>query len=227
MQSFELLFSPTAPLWHPQLLKTCSKRAFPRPRAHMHTHGASERAATHTCPTEMLASTPPELAGACAAAPALRPRRPAGQRLSLHLGGPGTPGVPISYRGAGRPPEQGRCALHRARGGGAHRAGPCAAARAGARRCRAALQSGAGHGARFFHAAAARAGARRFNRARTHISGTEHASLGGRPRAPHAAVPSAALHLPGHFANCQAPKISVLRSLLTVASPYQASRNMV
>ncbi len=64
--------------------------------------------------------------------------------------------MPISYRGAGRPPEQGRCALHRARGGGAHRAGPCAAARAGARRCRAALQNCAGHGARFFHAAAAR-----------------------------------------------------------------------
>jgi len=77
--------------------------------------------------------------------------------------------------------------------------------------CRAALQSGAGHGARFFHAAAARAGARRFNRARTHISGTEHASLGGRPRAPHAAVPSAALHLPGHFANCQAPKFLFYR----------------
>jgi hypothetical protein len=29
-------------------------------------HGASERAATHTCITEMLDSTPPELAGACA-----------------------------------------------------------------------------------------------------------------------------------------------------------------
>jgi len=82
----------------------------------------------------MLASTAPELAGACAAAPALRPRRPAGQRLSLNLGTSGTPEVPISYRGAGRPPEQGRCALHQARGGGAHRAGPCAAARAGARR---------------------------------------------------------------------------------------------
>ena len=139
MQSFELLFSPTAPLWHPQLRKTCSKRAFPRPRAHMHTHGASERAATHTCPTEMLASMLPELAGACAAAPAPRPRRPAGQRLSLRLGVLGAPGVPIWHRGAGRPPEQGRCALHRARGGGAHRAGRWAAAGAGARR----LQGGA------------------------------------------------------------------------------------
>jgi hypothetical protein len=57
---------------------------------------------------------------------------------------------------------------------------------------------------RFFHAAAARAGARRFNRVRAHIPGTEHASPGGRPRAPHAAVPlglrtqevpSAGLHL--------------------------------
>ena len=51
VQSFELLFSPTGPLWHPQLRKTCSNRAFPRPRAHMHAHGASEQAATHTCPT--------------------------------------------------------------------------------------------------------------------------------------------------------------------------------
>jgi hypothetical protein len=134
--------------------------------------------------------------------------------------------VPISYRGAGRPPEQGRCALHRAHGGGAHRAGPCAAARAGARRCRAALQNCAGHGARFFHAAATRSGARRFNRARAHIPGTDHASPSGRPRAPHAAVPSAALHLPGHFANCQAPKISVLRILLTVTTPYPADMRL-
>ena len=38
------------------------------------------------------------------------------------------PGLPIWLRGAPRPPEQGRCALHRARGRGAHRAGPWAAA---------------------------------------------------------------------------------------------------
>jgi hypothetical protein len=63
-----------------------------------------------------------------------RPRRIAGQLLSLHLDDLGAPGVPISHRGAGRPPEQGRCALHRARGGGAHRAGPWAAAGAGAGR---------------------------------------------------------------------------------------------
>jgi hypothetical protein len=86
--------------------------------------------------------------------------------------------------------------------------------------CRAALQSGAGHGAQFFHAAAARAGARRFNRARAHVPGTEHASPGGRPRAPHAAVPSAALHLRGHFAQLPRAKISVLGILLTVATPY-------
>ncbi len=33
MQSFELLSSPASALWHPQLRKTCSKRAVPRPRA--------------------------------------------------------------------------------------------------------------------------------------------------------------------------------------------------
>ena len=61
VQSFELLFSPTAPLCHPQLRKTCSKRAFPRPRAHMHTHGASERAATHTFSTRKPASHLPDI----------------------------------------------------------------------------------------------------------------------------------------------------------------------
>jgi len=91
--------------------------------------------------------------------------------------------------------------------------------------CRAALQSGAGHGPQFVAAAASRAGARRFNRAREQIPGTDHASPSGRPRAPHAAVPSAALHLPGHFANCQAPKISVLprgekRPVVKLCSPY-------
>ena len=68
--------------------------------------------------------------------------------------------------------------------------------------------------------------ARRFNRARAHIPGTDHASPSGRPCAPHAAVPSAALHLPGHFANCQAPKISVLRILLTVTTPYPADMRL-
>ena len=38
---------------------------------------------------------------------------------SKHLGDLGAPRVPISHRGASRPPEQRRCALHRARGGGA------------------------------------------------------------------------------------------------------------
>jgi len=49
VQSFELLVSPAAALWHPQLRKTCSKRVFPLPPAHMHTHAASERADTHMC----------------------------------------------------------------------------------------------------------------------------------------------------------------------------------
>ena len=44
--------------------------------------------------------------------------------------------VPISHRGAPRPPEQGRCALDRDRGRNAHRAGLCAAARGGAGRLR-------------------------------------------------------------------------------------------
>jgi hypothetical protein len=87
--------------------------------------------------------------------------------------------------------------------------------------CRAALQSGAGHGPPFVAAASSRTGARRFNRARAHVPGTEHASPGGRPRAPHAAVPSAALHLRGHFAQLPRAKISVLGILLTVATPYR------
>ena len=186
VQSFELLFSPTAPLCHPQLRKTCSKRAFPRPRAHMHTHGASERVATHTCPTEMLASTPPELTGTCAAAPAPRPRRPAGQRLSLHLGGPGSAGgAHLCTAGPGGPRSRGVVpSIGLAAGARIPQAPalPPAPAPGTARR-----QNCAGHGARFFHATAACAGARRFNRARAHIPGTEHDSPGGRPCAPHAA----------------------------------------
>ena len=107
--------------------------------AQQHTPHRSAPAHTPTCRSKKLTSTPPELAGAQPAAPAPLPRRPAGQRLSLHLGDVGAPGVPISHRWAGLPPEQGRCALHRARGGGAHRAGRWAAAGAGAGR----LQGGA------------------------------------------------------------------------------------
>ena len=44
-----------------QLRKTCSKRAFPRPREHMHTHGLSERAATHTCPIRTQAIHLPDI----------------------------------------------------------------------------------------------------------------------------------------------------------------------
>ena len=61
MQSFELLVSPAAALWHPQLRKTCSKRAFPLPRAHMHTHAASERADTHMCLTRKQARHLPDI----------------------------------------------------------------------------------------------------------------------------------------------------------------------
>ena len=56
--AFELLSSPAAALWHPQLRKTCSKSAFPRPRAHMHAHGASERSDTHTGPHPKASKTP-------------------------------------------------------------------------------------------------------------------------------------------------------------------------
>ena len=61
VQSFELLVSPAAALWHPQLRKTCSKRAFPLPRAHMHTHAASERADTHMCLTRKQARHLPDI----------------------------------------------------------------------------------------------------------------------------------------------------------------------
>jgi hypothetical protein len=109
--------------------------AKPRP-AQQHTPHRSAPAHTPTCRSKTLASTPPELAGAQPAAPAPRPPRPAGQRLGPRLGDRGAPGVPISHRSAPRPPEQGRCALNWARGRGAHRAGPWAAARAGAGRLR-------------------------------------------------------------------------------------------
>jgi hypothetical protein len=61
--------------------------------------------------------------------------------------------------------------------------------------CRAALQSGRGHGPQFVAAAPGRAGARRFNRARTHVPDTGHNSRGGRPRPAHAAEPPGPLHL--------------------------------
>jgi hypothetical protein len=67
-----------------------------------------------------------------------RPRRacraPRANGWDPRLGDRGAPEVPISHCAAPRPPEQGRCALHQARGRGAHRAGPWAAARAGAGR---------------------------------------------------------------------------------------------
>jgi hypothetical protein len=87
------------------LLLICST-AKTRP-AQQRTRHRSAPAHTPTCRTEMLANTPPELAGACAAAPTQRPRRPAGQRLSLHLGDLGSPGVPISHRGGRAAPGAG------------------------------------------------------------------------------------------------------------------------
>ena len=83
--------------------------------------------------------------------------------------------------------------------------------------CRAAL----GHGPQFVAAAPSRAGAQRFNRARAHIPGTEHASRGGRPRAPHAAEPPAALHLHGHFGKLPRARISLLS---TLSSPTNRSQ---
>jgi hypothetical protein len=139
VQSFELLCSPAAALWRQMRRLVCSKMAFPRQLAHMPAHASSENVDTPHIPHQKLASTTPELAGAQPAAPAPRPPRPAVQRLGPRLGDRGAPGVSISHRGAPRPPEQGRCAHHRACSRGAHRAGPWAAARAGAGR----LQGGA------------------------------------------------------------------------------------
>ena len=184
----------------------------PRP-AQQRTRHRSAPAHTPACSSKKLASTPPELAGAQPAVPAPHAPRPAGQRLGPRLGDHGAPGVPISHRGAPRPPEQGRCALNWARCRGAHRAGPWAAVRAGAGR----LQGGAAkwprHGPQLVATAPSRAGARRLNRARAHIPGTEQNSRGGRPRPAHSAEPPGPLHLYGHFGKLPRTKISVLRVL--------------
>jgi hypothetical protein len=72
--------------------------------------------------------------------------------------------------------------------------------------CRAALQSGRGHGPQFVAAAPSRTGARRFNRAQAHTPVTEHNSRCGRPRPEHAAEPPGPLHLHGHFGKLQEPE---------------------
>ena len=113
------------------------------------TRPAKQRTTTHH--TGQRPRTPPPAAAKSSPARPMsslapsrpRPRRarraPRANRWEPRLGDRVAPGVPIWHRGAGRPPEQGRCALHRARGGGAHRAGRWAAAGAGAGR----LQGGA------------------------------------------------------------------------------------
>jgi hypothetical protein len=60
-------------------------------------------------------------------------------RATPHRSAPAHTHMPHRNACHSAPRAQGRCALHRARGGGAHRAGPCAAASAGAGR----LQGGA------------------------------------------------------------------------------------
>ena len=113
------------------------------------TRPAKQRTTTHH--TGQRPRTPPHAAAKSSPARPMsslapsrpRPRRarraPRANSWEPRLGDRVAPGVPIWHRGAPRPPEQGCCALHRARGGGAHRAGPWAAARAGAGR----LQCGA------------------------------------------------------------------------------------
>ncbi len=146
------------------------------------------------------------------------PAAPRGPTASLHLGDLGAPGVPIWHRGAGRPPEQGRCALHRARGGGAHRAGRWAAAGDGAGR----MQGGAAKRRRarcaFFPrrcrassgpALQPRAGTCTWHRARQSLWSSARAA---RRSALRCATP------PRPF--CQTAKARILSSLLTVASPY-------
>ena len=65
-------------------------------------------------------------------APGAPPRRGATQRPAPRLGRPRTPGVPITHRGAARPPEQGRCAGSHVHSAAAHRAGAAAPSRTGA-----------------------------------------------------------------------------------------------
>ena len=85
--------------------------------------------------------------------------------------------------------------------------------------CRAVLQNSTRYGPQFVAASPSTAGVRSFNRVQAHIPGTDHDSPGGHPCVSHAAVPSDALHLRGHFAKLSRAKISVLWTLLTVATP--------
>ena len=56
-------------------------------------------------------------------------------------------------------------------------------------------------------------------RARAHIPGTGHNSRGGRPRPAHDEEPPGPLHLHGHFGKLPRARISLLSTLLIVASP--------
>jgi hypothetical protein len=84
--------------------------------------------------------------------------------------------------------------------------------------CRAVLQSGSWHGLQFVSATPSSTGDR-FKRAWAHIPGIGHNSHSGLPRPAHASAPQAPLHLHGHFGKLPRARISVLRILLTVATP--------
>ena len=163
-------------------------------RTHASTRFVRERRhPLHAAPKSSPARPPSSLAPSRPRPrPAGRARRARRQRLGPRLGDRAAPGVTISHHGAPLPPEQGRCAHHRARGRGAHRACPWAAVRAGAGR----LQGGAAKWPRgtvrnlLQPLRAAQAPG-----ARAHTPGTEHNSRGGRPRPAHAAEPPGPLHL--------------------------------
>ena len=97
------------------------------------------------------------------------------------LGRARTPGVPITHRGAARPPEQGRCAGNHVHS--AYRAGadvpshitPALSPRA------LGLQTRCERAGRFFAAAPGRARPRRFARARAYAPGAGQRRSGGRP----------------------------------------------
>ena len=66
-------------------------------------------------------------------APGAPARCGSAQRPAPRLGRARTPGVPITHRGAARPPEQGRCAGNHVHSAAAHRAGADAPSRTGAK----------------------------------------------------------------------------------------------
>jgi hypothetical protein len=163
--------------------------------AQQRTPHLSTPAHTPTCCTKKLDSKPPELAGDQPAATEPRDPRPAGQRLGPRLCGRGAPGVPISHGGALQPPEQGAVTSIGLAAGASIVQAPGLPSAPVQDACRAALQSGSGHGPQFVAASPGRAGSRRFNRAQTHVPDTGHNSRCGRLRPAHAAEPPCLLHL--------------------------------